>query len=83
MENRNFDIVCNLWRSVGDESGIILEEIAGNRPETILLSRERTKDVDKVGNVLWGTGKAVKFLSFRFGEISLVLNEGGERDLRR
>lgn len=37
---------------------------------------EGAKDVDKVSDVFWRTRKVVKFLSFGFGEISLVLNEG-------
>jgi hypothetical protein len=76
VEGGNFDIVCDLWRSASDESGVILEQIAGNRPDTILLLWERTKDVDKVSDILWRTGKVIKFLSFRFRGISLVLNAG-------
>jgi hypothetical protein len=77
MEDGNFDITCDLWRSAGDESGIVLEEIAGNRPDTILLLWEETKDVDKISDVLWRTRKVVKFLSFGFREICSVLSEGG------
>jgi hypothetical protein len=77
MKNGNFDIVCDRWGGAGDESGIVLEQIAGNRPDTILLLWEGAKDVDKVSDVLWRTGKVVEFLSFGFRRISLVLNEGG------
>ena len=77
MESGSFDIVCDLWRSTGDESGIVLEQIAGNHPDTILLLREGAKDVDKVSDILWCTRKVVKFLSSGFREIRLVLNEGG------
>ena len=70
VKNSSLDIVRDLRRSAGDESGIVLEEIAGNRPDTILLLWEGTKDVDKIGDVLWCTGKVVKFLPFRLHEIS-------------
>lgn len=64
VKNSSLDIVRDLRRSAGDEPGIVLEEIAGNRPDTILLVWEGAKDVDKIGDVLWCTGKVVKFLSF-------------------
>jgi len=64
VKNGSLDVVRDLRRSAGDESGIVLEEIAGNRPDTILLVWEGAKDVDKVGDILWCTGKVVKFLSF-------------------
>jgi len=64
VKNGSLDMVRDLRRSAGDESGIVLEEIAGNRPDTILLVWEGAKDVDKIGDVLWCTGKVVKFLSF-------------------
>jgi len=37
VKNGSLDVVRDLRRSAGDESGIVLEEIAGNRPDTILL----------------------------------------------
>ena len=77
MKNGSLDVVRDLWRSAGDESGIVLEQIASNRPDTILLLWEGTKDVDKISDVLWCTGKVVKFLSFRLRKISQVLDEGG------
>lgn len=85
VEDRNFDIVCNLWRSASDESGVVLEQIASNRPDTILLLWKGTEDVDKVSDVLWSTRKVIKFLSFGFSEISLDKNNEGDRtgDLRR
>lgn len=74
-----------MWRSAGDKSGIVLEQIAGNRPDTILLLWKGTEDVDKVGDVLWSTRKVIKFLSFGFSGISLDQNNEGGRtgDLRR
>ena len=76
MESGNFDIVRDLWRSTGDESGVVLEQIAGNRPDTILLLWRGAKDVAKGSDILWCTRKVVKFLSFGLREIRLVLNEG-------
>lgn len=76
MKNGNFDVVCDLWRSAGDEPGIVLEQIAGNRPDTIRLIWEGAKNVDEVSDVLWRTRKVVKFLSFGFRGISFVLNKG-------
>jgi hypothetical protein len=70
VKNGSFDVVRDLWRSAGDESGIVLEQIASNRPDTILLLWEGAKDVDKISDVLWCTGKVVKFLSFGFWKIS-------------
>ena len=64
VENSSLDIVCDLRGGAGDESGIVLEQIAGNRPDTILLMRQGTKDVDKISDVLWCTREVVKFLSF-------------------
>ena len=70
VKNGSLDVVCDLWRSAGDESGIVLEQIAGNRPDTILLMREGAEDVDKISDVLWRTRKVIKFLSFRIWKIS-------------
>ena len=66
MKSGSLDVVCDLWRGAGDEPGIVLEQIASNRPDTILLVRKGTKDVDKISDVLWCTRKVVKFLSFGF-----------------
>ena len=76
MKNCSLDVVRDLRRGASDESGIVLEQIAGNRSDTILLLWEGTEDVDKIGDVLWCTGKVVKFLSFRLRKISRALNEG-------
>lgn len=70
MKNGILDVVRDLWGSAGDESGIVLEQIAGNRPDTILLLWEGAKDVDKISDVLWRAGKVVKFLSFGLQKIS-------------
>jgi len=70
MKNGSLNVVCDLWGSAGDESGIVLEQIAGNRPDAILLMGEGTKDVDEISDVLWRTRKVVKFLSFGFWRIS-------------
>jgi hypothetical protein len=78
VESGDFDIVCDIWGSTGDESGIVLEQIASNRPDTILLLWEGAEDVDKVSDVLWSTRKVVKFLSFGFRGIRLVLNGEGQ-----
>lgn len=77
VKSSSFDVVRDLWRSAGDEPGIVLEQIASNRPDTILLLREGTKDVDKISDILWCTGKVVKFLPFRLRKISLSPGEGG------
>lgn len=82
VESGNFDIACDIWRSAGDKSGIVLEQIAGNRPDAILLLRAGAKDVDKVSDVLRSTRKVVKFLSFGFGKIRSVLNNEGGRNGR-
>ena len=66
VKNGSLDVVCDLWRSAGDEPGVVLEQIAGNRPDTILLLWKGTEDIDKISDVLWRTRKVVKFLSFGF-----------------
>ena len=83
VKNGSLDVVCDLWRSAGDESGVVLEQIAGNRPDTILLLWKGTEDIDKISDVLWCTRKVVKFLSFRFGEISWVLEGGWDGRIER
>jgi len=70
VKNGSLDIVRDLWGGAGDESGIVLEQIAGNRPDAILLMWEGTEDVDEISDVLWRTRKVVKFLSFGFWKIS-------------
>ena len=70
VKNGSLDVVCDLWGCAGNESGIVLEQIASNRPDTILLVREGTEDVDKISDVLWRTRKVIKFLSFRIWKIS-------------
>ena len=64
LENGSLDIACYLWGRAGDEPGIVLEQIASNRPDTILFVREGAKDIDKISDVLWRTRKVVEFLSF-------------------
>lgn len=70
VKSGSFDVVCDLGRSAGDEPGIILEQIASNRPDTILLLWEGAKDINKISDVLRRTRKVVKFLSFGFRKIS-------------
>ena len=70
LKNGTLDVVCDLGGCTGDESGIVLEQIASNRPDTILFVWEGTKDIDEISDVLWSTRKVVKFLSFRISKIS-------------
>jgi hypothetical protein len=62
MQNSSFDKRDDIRGSTEDQTGIILEEVTGDGPDTIFLLSEGGKDVCEIGDIVGGTREAVEFL---------------------
>jgi hypothetical protein len=62
VQNSSFNKRDDLLGSTKDKTSIILEEVAGDGPDTIFLLGEGGKDVCEIGDIVGRAGKAVEFL---------------------
>lgn len=59
LEDGGLDELDDLWGRPSDEGSIVLEEVACDGPDSVLLLGQRREDVGKICNIIWHTRKAV------------------------
>jgi hypothetical protein len=62
MQNGSFNKRDDLRGSTEDETGIILEEVTGDGPDTIFLLSEDGEDVCEIGDIVGRARETVEFL---------------------
>lgn len=58
----SFCIARNFRGGLEDEACVVLEEIASNGADTIILIGHRMKDICEIPNIIWNPRELIKFL---------------------
>lgn len=59
LEDGSLSISKYLWRSAEDETGIVLEEVAGNGSDAVFLLGQMGEDVCQIGDIVGYTRETV------------------------
>jgi hypothetical protein len=63
MQYSSFDKCNDLLGSAKNKTGIILEKVTSDGPDTIFLLSEGGEDVCEIGDIVRGAREVVEFLS--------------------
>jgi hypothetical protein len=62
MQSSSFNKRDDLLGSAKDKTGIILEEVTGDGPDTIFLLSEDGEDIGEIGDIVGRARETVEFL---------------------